>query len=46
LYIAQQIVMGHGGSIEVRSTPAEGTTFRFRLPKAVQSSDVAQGSAG
>jgi signal transduction histidine kinase len=45
LYIAQQIVIGHGGSIEVRSTAAEGTTFRFTLPKAAQSGDVAQGSA-
>lgn len=34
LYIAQQIVIGHGGTIEVRSTPAEGTTLRFTLPKA------------
>jgi two-component system sensor histidine kinase/response regulator len=33
LYIAQQIVIGHGGTIEVRSTPAEGTTLRFTLPK-------------
>jgi two-component system sensor histidine kinase/response regulator len=34
LYIAQQIVIGHGGTIDVRSTPAEGTTLRFTLPKA------------
>jgi two-component system sensor histidine kinase/response regulator len=33
LYIAQQIVIGHGGTIEARSTPAEGTTLRFTLPK-------------
>jgi len=33
LYIVQQIIMGHGGEIEVRSTPAEGTTFRFKLPR-------------
>jgi two-component system sensor histidine kinase/response regulator len=39
LYIAQQIVMGHGGSIEVRSTPGEGTTFRFTLPKTSPSPD-------
>jgi signal transduction histidine kinase len=45
LYIAQQIVIGHGGSIEVQSTPAEGTTLRFTLPKTAPSSDVAQGSA-
>ncbi len=50
LYIAQQIVIGHGGSIEVRSTAAEGTTFRFTLPKAEPKSGQAgldeQGSPG
>jgi two-component system sensor histidine kinase/response regulator len=34
LYIAQQIVIGHGGTIEVRSALAEGTTLRFTLPKS------------
>jgi two-component system sensor histidine kinase/response regulator len=33
LYIARQIVLAHGGDIAVRSTPAEGTTFRFALPR-------------
>ncbi|HKU38216.1 MAG TPA: hybrid sensor histidine kinase/response regulator [Polyangiales bacterium] len=33
LYIAQQIILAHAGTIEVRSTPAEGTTFRFTLPR-------------
>jgi signal transduction histidine kinase len=41
LYIAQQIVIGHGGTIEVRSTREEGTTFRFSLPKVGPSSDAA-----
>jgi two-component system, sensor histidine kinase and response regulator len=35
LYIAQQIILAHGGSIEVQSSPAEGTTFRFALPRIV-----------
>ncbi len=33
LYIAQQIALTHGGSIDVRSTEEEGTTFALRLPR-------------
>ncbi len=33
LSIAYSIVKDHGGSIEVESTPGEGTTFRVRLPR-------------
>jgi signal transduction histidine kinase len=40
LYIAQQIVIGHGGTIEVRSTSAEGTTFQFTLPKQGSTPEV------
>jgi signal transduction histidine kinase/PAS domain-containing protein len=33
LYISQQVVLGHGGRIEVRSTAEEGTTFMVRVPR-------------
>lgn len=33
LYIAQEIVRGHGGRIEVRSSPEEGTTFAIVVPR-------------
>jgi PAS domain S-box-containing protein len=32
LYIVQQIVLAHGGSISVSSSEASGTTFAVRLP--------------
>jgi len=32
LYISKQIIVAHGGSIEVRSSDDEGTTFVVRLP--------------
>jgi signal transduction histidine kinase len=33
LYIAHQIATAHGGSIEVKSTDAEGTSFSVRMPR-------------
>jgi len=33
LFIAREVVVAHGGSIEVTSTLAEGTRFVVRLPK-------------
>jgi signal transduction histidine kinase len=33
LFIVQQLVSAHGGSVEFESSEAEGTTFRVRLPK-------------
>jgi PAS domain S-box-containing protein len=33
LYIVQQIVLAHRGTIEVSSSEAEGTTFTVRLPR-------------
>jgi signal transduction histidine kinase/CheY-like chemotaxis protein len=33
LYIVREIVRGHGGTVEVASSQAAGTTFRVRLPR-------------
>ncbi|HYO65263.1 MAG TPA: PAS domain-containing sensor histidine kinase [Archangium sp.] len=33
LYIVQQIILAHRGTIEVTSSEAEGTTFTVRLPR-------------
>jgi PAS domain S-box-containing protein len=38
LYISQQIVSAHGGSIEVHSADAEGTTFTVELPRRAPAS--------
>jgi signal transduction histidine kinase len=35
LFICQEIVRAHGGSLEVTSTAAEGTSFTVRLPRSV-----------
>jgi sigma-B regulation protein RsbU (phosphoserine phosphatase) len=32
LFIAERIVVAHGGKIDVRSNEREGTTFTIRLP--------------
>jgi signal transduction histidine kinase/DNA-binding response OmpR family regulator len=32
LYISHQIAVAHGGDLDVRSSPSEGTTFRVTLP--------------
>ncbi|MGH7284111.1 MAG: sensor histidine kinase [Polyangiaceae bacterium] len=33
LYISREIVLAHGGEIDVRSTATDGTTFRVTLPR-------------
>jgi signal transduction histidine kinase/CHASE3 domain sensor protein len=43
LFISQQIVAAHGGTIDVRSSSAEGTTFTVRLPRATQISTTGTG---
>jgi signal transduction histidine kinase len=34
LYIAQQIAIAHGGSIDVESSDELGTTFKLHLPNS------------
>jgi PAS domain S-box-containing protein len=42
LYIVHQVVLGHGGTVEVTSTEEEGTSFTVRLPRySVASEDAA-----
>jgi signal transduction histidine kinase len=38
LFISNEIVVAHGGSVEVVSTDAEGTTFRVTLPRVARPS--------
>jgi sigma-B regulation protein RsbU (phosphoserine phosphatase) len=33
LYIAREIALSHGGTIDVTSTPEAGTSFTVRLPR-------------
>ena len=37
LFIVYHVVQAHGGSVEVRSTAADGTTFLVRLPRMSRS---------
>jgi signal transduction histidine kinase len=45
LFIVQQIVLAHGGSIEVRSSEADGTVFTVVLPRKARHGPAAA-SAG
>ncbi len=39
LFITQQIIAAHGGTIEVASTGEQGTTFRLVLPRGARPAD-------
>jgi two-component system, OmpR family, sensor kinase len=36
LHLAQQIVVAHGGTLEVNSAPGSGTTFRLSIPSTAR----------
>lgn len=40
LYIAKEIIVAHGGGIEVRSAPGAGATFSISLPLAADTADT------
>jgi signal transduction histidine kinase len=44
LYISQQIVLAHSGTIEVTSSEAEGTRIVVRLPRAAPTRDLLTGA--
>lgn len=47
LYISNEVIVRHGGQIEVRSTAIEGTTFRVVLPgEPIDDSDHQGGAPG
>ncbi len=42
LTLAHEIIKGHGGDIQVRSQPGQGTTFEILLPKETKTGVIAQ----
>ena len=44
LFITREIILSHGGSINVTSNEKEGTTFNVRLPRFAQSTCTAEGN--
>jgi len=42
LTITRQVIKQHGGTLEVDSTPGQGTTFTIRLPLASELVDAEQ----
>ena len=43
LYISNEVILRHGGQIEIRSTAVEGTTFRVVLPREAVGNSGDQG---
>jgi signal transduction histidine kinase len=43
LYIVQQIVLAHGGHVDLQSTPSAGTTFHVVLPRISEAPELADG---
>ncbi len=46
LAIVRQTVTAHGGAVEARSTPGDGTEIRFRIPTRGLSSDTGASTSG
>ncbi len=46
LYIVRELVLAHGGTVELRSTQAEGTTFTVSLPRRPPPASVEAPSGG
>jgi signal transduction histidine kinase len=42
LYIAHEIVRGHGGELQVKSDIGKGSSFRVTLPAAIRPPGVAE----
>lgn len=40
LSIVQSIVRAHGGTVEVRSVPGKGSTFRVTIPQATENAEL------
>lgn len=45
LTITRQVIKQHGGTLDVDSTPGQGTTFTIRLPLATEESDADGGQS-
>jgi signal transduction histidine kinase len=45
LFIAKEIITAHGGTIEVHSSDADGTTFTARLPASIPPTGRQRGGA-
>jgi PAS domain S-box-containing protein len=46
LYIVRELVLAHGGTVEVSSTEAEGTTFTVSLPRSTSEADDESSGSG